>query len=86
MDWPRILAYVTWTVDQGLQYLATENRILKHQLKDRLMLSDAQRATLGEIGHRWVARCSPRSQPSAGRTRSCRGTANWPTRKISASR
>src|SRR6266404_434221 len=56
MDWPRILAYVTGTVDQGLQYLATENRILKHQLKDRLMLSDAQRATLGEIGHRWVAR------------------------------
>jgi hypothetical protein len=33
MDWPRILAYVTGTVDQGLQYLATENRILKHQLK-----------------------------------------------------
>jgi hypothetical protein len=40
-------------VDQGLQYLATENRILKLQLKGRLMLSDAQRATLGEIGHRW---------------------------------
>jgi hypothetical protein len=89
MDWPRILAYVTGTVDQGLparnEYLATENRILKHQLKGRLMLSDAERATLGEIGHRWVARFSPRSQPSAGRTRSCRGTASWPTRKISAS-
>ena len=56
MDWARILAYVTGTVDQELlarnEYLATENRILKHQLKGRLMLSDAERATFGEIGHR----------------------------------
>ena len=56
MDWTRILAYVTGTVDQELlarnEYLATENRILKAQLKRRLKLSDAERATLGEIGHR----------------------------------
>jgi putative transposase len=43
-------------VDQELlarnEYLATENRILKDQLKGRFMLSDAARATLGEIGHR----------------------------------
>jgi hypothetical protein len=56
MDWARILAYVTGTVDQELaarnEYLATENRILKDQLKGRVMLSDAERATLGEIGHR----------------------------------
>jgi transposase InsO family protein len=56
MDWARILAYVTGTVDQELllrnEYLATENRILKAQLKGRLKLSDAERATLGEIGHR----------------------------------
>jgi hypothetical protein len=56
MDWERILAYVTGTVDQGLlarnEYLAAENRILKAQLKGRLNLSDAERATLGEIGHR----------------------------------
>jgi putative transposase len=55
MDWARILAYVTGTVDQELlarnEYLAAENRILKHQLKGRLKLSDAERATLGEIGH-----------------------------------
>ena len=47
MGWARILAYVTGTVDQELlarnEYLATENRILKHQLKGRLMLSDAER-------------------------------------------
>src|SRR6476646_11932505 len=56
MDWARILAYDTGTVDQELlariEYLAAENRILKAQLKGRLKLSDAERATLGEIGHR----------------------------------
>jgi putative transposase len=56
MDWARVLAYVTGTVDQELlarnEYLAAENRILKAQLKGRLKLSDAERARLGEIGHR----------------------------------
>ena len=56
MEFARILAYVTGTVDQELlarnEYLAAENRILKDQLKGRLKLSDAERATLGEIGHR----------------------------------
>jgi putative transposase len=56
MDWARVLAYVTGTVDQELlarnEYLAAENRIPKAQLKGRLKLSDAERARLGEIGHR----------------------------------
>jgi phage I-like protein len=56
MDWARILAFATGMVDQELlariEYLAAENRILKAQLKGRLQLSDAERATLGEIGHR----------------------------------
>ncbi len=56
MDWARILAYVTGTVDQELllrnEYLAAENRILKAQLKGRLRFSDAERAKLGEIGRR----------------------------------
>src|SRR6516225_7653336 len=56
MDWARILAYVTGTVEQELlarnEYLAAENRILKAQLQGRLKLSDAERAILGEIGHR----------------------------------
>jgi len=81
MDWARILAYVTGTVDQELlarnEYRATENRILKDQLKGRLILSDAERATLGEIGHRLGRKVSPRSQPSPGRTRSWPGTASW---------
>jgi transposase InsO family protein len=56
MDWARMLAYITGTVDQELllrnEYLATENRILRAQLTGRLHLTDADRAILGEIGHR----------------------------------
>ncbi len=56
MDWARILAYITGTVDQELllrnEYLAAENRILKAQLKMPLRLTDAERMTLAEIAHR----------------------------------
>jgi putative transposase len=56
MEWARILAYITGTVDQELllrnEYLAAENRILRGQLKGRLRFSDAERAKLGEIGRR----------------------------------
>ena len=56
MDWARVLAYVTGTVDQELlarnEYLAAENRILKAQLKGRLKFSDAERSTLAKIAHR----------------------------------
>ena len=56
MDWARILAYITGTVDQELllrnEYLAAENRILKVQLKTPLRLTDAERMTLAEIAHR----------------------------------
>jgi putative transposase len=56
MNWARRLAYITGTVDQELlsrnEYLTAENRILKAQIKTRLRLSDAERATLAEIGHR----------------------------------
>ena len=37
MDWKHLLAYITGTVDQELllrnEYLVTENRILRNQLK-----------------------------------------------------
>ena len=56
MDWARMLAYVTGTVDQELlarnEYLAVENRIMKAQLKCRLKLSHAEQGALGKIGHR----------------------------------
>jgi hypothetical protein len=81
MDWARILAYVTGTVDQELlariEYLAAENRILKAQLKGRLKLSDAERATLAEIGIDWAAKFSPKWPPWPGRTQSWPGTASW---------
>ncbi len=51
-----MLAYIAGLVDQELllrtEYLAAENRILRAQVKGRLRLSDAERATLGDIGHR----------------------------------
>jgi hypothetical protein len=53
MDWPRILAYITGTVDQELllrnKYLVAENRIWKAQLKTPLRLTDAERATLAVV-------------------------------------
>ena len=56
MEWARILAYITGTVDQELllrnEYLATENRILRAQIKGRILLSDAERKTLADIGVR----------------------------------
>src|SRR5215470_5295033 len=56
MEWTRILAYMTGTVDQELllrnEYLAAENRILRAKLNGRMRFSDAERATLGEIGFR----------------------------------
>ena len=56
MDWVRILAHLTGTVDQELllriEYLAAENRILRAQINGRLLLSDAEKKTLADIGHR----------------------------------
>ncbi len=56
VDWARILAYITGTVDQELllrnEYLATENRILRAQVKGRLLLSDAEKKTPANIGYR----------------------------------
>jgi hypothetical protein len=56
MNWARMLAFVTGAVDKELlaqnEYLVTENRILTAQLRGRLQLSNAERATLAEIGHR----------------------------------
>jgi hypothetical protein len=56
MDWKQLLASITGTVDEALRlrntYLATENRILRNQIKARrLLLADAERKTLAEMGH-----------------------------------
>ena len=56
MIWAQLLAYVTGRVEQELllrnEYLAAENRILKAQIKGRLLLSAEEKATLAEIAHR----------------------------------
>src|SRR5437016_3892221 len=56
MDWKHLLAYITGTVDQELllrnEYLVTENRILRNQIKGRVRLSDGERKTLAEIGYK----------------------------------
>ena len=54
MDWKRLLAYITGSVDQELllrnEYLVTENRILRQQITGRVRLSDGERTTLAKIG------------------------------------
>src|SRR5205809_5473115 len=56
MDWKTLLAYITGTVDQELllrnEYLVTEIRLLRTQLKGRVRLSDGERKTLAEIGQK----------------------------------
>jgi transposase len=56
MLWARLLAYVSGTVNQELllrnEYLAAENRILRGQIKGRLLLLEGEKATLAEIAHR----------------------------------
>src|SRR5258707_576253 len=56
MLWARLLAYVTGTTNEELllrnEYLAAENRILRGQIKGRLLLSEGEKGTLAEIAHR----------------------------------
>jgi transposase len=54
MEWKKLLAYITGSVDQELllrnEYLVTENRLLRNQLQGRVRLTDTERKTLAEIG------------------------------------
>ena len=47
MDWKVLLAYITGSVDQALllriEYLVTENRLLRNQIKGRVRLSESER-------------------------------------------
>lgn len=47
MIWARMLAYITGTVDEELllrnEYLMAEKRILRAQIKGRLLLSDPEK-------------------------------------------
>lgn len=54
MNWKRLLACLTGSVDQELllrnEYLATENRSLRNQVKGRLRLTNDERMSLAELG------------------------------------
>jgi len=56
MDWKRLLGYISGSVNEELlsriEYLVSKNRILRGQIKGRILLSDAERKTLAEIGKR----------------------------------
>src|SRR6266700_468032 len=56
MNWKRLLAYITGSVDQELllrnEYLVAENRILRNQLTGRILLTDSERISLAEIAKR----------------------------------
>ena len=56
MNWRRLLAYITGTVDQELlvrnEYLTAENKVLRAQIKDRLRFTDPQRRSLAEMAKR----------------------------------
>src|SRR5262245_49476922 len=57
MDWKQLLTSITGSVDEELRlrnaYLAVENRILRNQIKARrVLLTDAERKMLAEIGHK----------------------------------
>ncbi len=56
VDWKRLLAYITGSVDQHLmlrnEYLVAENTILRNQITGRLRLTDGERTTLAELGQR----------------------------------
>jgi hypothetical protein len=58
MDWKQLLAYITGSADQELllriEYLVTENRILRNQIRGCVRLSDGERKTLATIGKQLI--------------------------------
>jgi putative transposase len=56
MDWKKLLGSVTNSLDQELrlrnEYLLVENRILRQQVRGRLLLTDSVRQELGAIGQK----------------------------------
>ena len=59
MSWPKLLTYITGSVDQELllrnEYLATEHRLLRNQIPGRGRLNDGERTILAELG-KWLGK------------------------------
>ena len=56
MNWKLLLTSISGSVDEELRlrntYLTAENRILRHQIKGRVPLTNVERTTLAEMGHK----------------------------------
>ena len=80
MNWKRMLAYVTGSVDEELrlrnEYLVTENRILRNQLKGRLRLTDPERSVWPKSADVWGERPSQKWHKSSAPTPSWAGIEN----------
>ena len=67
MIWARMLAYITGTVDQELllrnEYPAAENRILRAQIKGRLLLSDAEKGVAHRLGRKALEELAAVAKP-----------------------
>ena len=54
MNWKQLLTSIAGSVDEELRlrntYLTTENRILRHQIKGRVPLTNAERTTSPQWG------------------------------------
>ena len=86
-----MLAYITGSVDQELllrnEYLATENGILKNQIKGRLRLTDSERISLADtLANVLAGKPSRRWRKSFGPRPYWRGIGNWSPRSLTAPR
>jgi hypothetical protein len=58
MNWKNLLESVSESLNDHLQlrtaYLIAENRILRHQIDDRVQLTESERKELAEIGQQLV--------------------------------
>ena len=88
MDWKHLLAYITGTVDQELllrnEYLVTENRMLRNQIKGRVRLSDGERKALAEIGQKLGKQALEEVARSSSPRRFSAGTANSSPKSLTA--
>ena len=79
-NWKRMLANVADSVDEELhlrnEYLVTENRILRGQIKGRARLTDPERVSLAEIGKRLGRKPSKKWPKSSAPKPSLAGTGN----------
>ena len=67
MLWARMLSYVTGTVNQELllrnEYLGAENRILRRQIKGRLLLSEGEAEIAQRLGRKSLEELAAIAKP-----------------------